>query len=150
MNRPKLSGPKTGPWPSVAILAFIITYLVAGFLTLDETTRFVPLLVGSVTLLLLLIDMLRPAFARDEVGKPTSVQPGRELKAIGYVAAVVAGIYVFGFLLTIPVYLFTSIAYLGKQPLRTALIVATVASLAIFLLFEVLLAYRLYPGLLFA
>ena len=39
----------------------------------------------------------------------------------------VAGIYVFGFLLTIPVYLFTSIAYLGKQPLRTALIVAGIA-----------------------
>ncbi len=136
--------------PSIAILTFVIAYLGTGYLTLNETTGFVPLVTGSVTLLLLVIDMLRTALARDVVVGSLSAPPGRELKAIGYVAAVVAGIYVFGFLLTIPVYLFTSIAYLGKQSLRIALTVALLTSLAIYLLFDVLLAYKLYPGILFA
>lgn len=135
--------------PSIAILAFVIAYLGTAYLTLNETTGFVPLVTGSVTLLLLVVDMLRTAFARGVVAGTTSAPPGRELKIIGYVAAVVAGIYLFGFLLAIPVYLFTSIAYLGKQPLRIALTVALLASLVIYLLFEVLLAYKLYPGMLF-
>lgn len=150
MSRLDVTRPITTLWPSIAILAFAVAYLATGFLTLDETTRFVPLLVGSVTLLLLVIDMIRTALARHLVAGSTSPARGRELKAIGYVAALVTGVYVFGFLLTIPVYLFTSIAYLGKQPRRIALTVAIVASLAIYLLFEVLLAYRLYPGMLLA
>ena len=139
--------------PSVAILVFVIAYLGSGYLTLGSASRFVPLLVGSVTLLLLLIDMLRTLRARGVVvGNDTntvSVPPVRELQAIAYVAGAAAGIYLLGFAVTIPIYLFTSIAFFGKQSTRTAVAVALLTSLTIYLLFEVLLRYKLYPGLLF-
>ena len=155
MSRANTNRPKTGLRPSIAILVFVIAYLGSGYLTLDDTTRFVPLMAGGVTLLLLVIDMLRTAFARGGVvgtndEDTASAPPGRELKAIGYVAGAVATIYLLGFSVAIPVYLFTSIAYLGKQSIRTALTVALLTSLAIYLIFEVLLAYKLYPGMLFA
>ena len=38
--------------PSIAALLFVVAYLVVGFVTLDETTRRVPLLAGMVTLVL--------------------------------------------------------------------------------------------------
>ena len=141
-------------WPSVVILVFVVAYLGSGYLTLDSATRFVPLMVGSVTLALLIIDMLRTPRTRGGVvvvnGENTvSVSPVRELQVIAYVAGVAAGIYLLGFAVTIPIYLFTSIAFFGKQSIRTALTVALLTSLVIYLVFEVLLAYRLHPGMLF-
>ncbi len=132
-------------WPSIVILVFVVAYLGSGYLTLDSATRFVPLMVGSVTLLLLIVDMLRTPRTRSGV----VVTPVRELHVIAYVAGVAASIYLLGFAITIPVYLFTSIACLGKQSIRTAMTVALLTSLVIYLLFEVLLAYKLYPGMLF-
>jgi len=141
-------------WPSIVILVFVVAYLGSGYLTLDSATRFVPLMVGSVTLLLLIVDMLRTPGSHSSAdvmndANTTRVMPARELHVIAYVAGVAASIYLLGFAITIPVYLFTSIACLGKQSIRTAMTVALLTSLVIYLLFEVLLAYRLYPGMLF-
>lgn len=141
--------------PAGVILAFVLGYLVIGLITLDETTRVVPLLAGGVTLALLVIDILRVMLGhgRDdgapEGGGVVAVRPQRELTAILFVAGGVAAIYLAGFLVAIPVYLFASIAFLGKQPIKTAAIVAVIATLIVYLVFEVLLAYDLYSGLLF-
>jgi hypothetical protein len=132
-------------WPSFAILLFVLTYLASALLTLDGATRVVPLMAGAVTLMLLLIDIVRPAPTQDGA---MQVPPRREMNAIAYVAAAVISIQLFGFWLTIPIYLFTSIAWLGKQVFRTALTVSVLTSLSIYLLFEVLLGYSLYQGLL--
>ena len=146
----------TADWrPSIAILAFVLAYLGAGFLTLDATTRFVPVLAGGVTLLLVVIDMLRVAFSGSSIVDTNAPDAavgtaGRELKATLFLAGGVTGIYLVGFMLAIPLYLFASIAFLGKQSTRVALIVALLTSLAIYLLFAVALAYELYPGMLFA
>jgi len=148
-----------GRMPSFAILAFILAYLVIGYLTLDETTRFVPLLAGTVTLLLLVADMLavarRGAHAGDGAGAEgggvkVPESRGREVLAILFVAGGVAAIYLLGFLLAIPLYLFTSIAYLGQQSVRTAAIVTALASLLIYLVFEIALSYQLFPGIVFS
>lgn len=141
-------------WPSLAILLFVLVYLTSALLTLDGATRVVPLMAGGVTLLLLLVDIVRPALTQDGVAlthddDEVALPPRRELNAITYVAAAVMGIELIGFWLTIPIYLFTSIAWLGKQTSRTALTVSALTSLSIYLLFEVLLGYSLYPGLLF-
>lgn len=144
--------------PSVVILVFILAYLVSGYLTLDETTRLVPLLAGTVTLLLLVADMLIATLGgggEDEAhtaeggGVKVPASRGRELTAILFVAGGVAAIYLLGFLLAIPLYLFGSIAYLGQQPLRIAAIVALLVSLSIYVVFEVALSYQLFPGVLF-
>ncbi|MDH3533573.1 MAG: tripartite tricarboxylate transporter TctB family protein [Gammaproteobacteria bacterium] len=145
--------------PSIVVLVFILGYLVSGYLTLDATTRLVPLLAAAVTLLLLLIDIVQLMFRGSDAEDPHLAEGGgvkvpdassRELVAIAVVAGGVAAVYLLGFLLAIPLYLFVSIAYLGQQSPRVALIVAALASLTIFLVFELALSYRLYPGVLFS
>jgi len=134
--------------PSVLIILFVIGYLITAYVTLDATTRRVPVLFGFVTLVLLAIDLFKGVAAGAK--QSVSADPGREIKAILFVAGGVAGIYLIGFLAAIPLYLVLSITCLGAQPIRVALIVALIASLSIFLIFEVALAYRLFPGILFS
>lgn len=142
--------------PAAVILAFVVGYLAVGLLTIDATSRIVPLLAAGVTALLLVIDMLRVVLghrsddnATPEGGGVQAVDPRRELVAVLSVVVGVAAIYVAGFLVAIPLYLFASIAFLGRQPIRSAAIVAVVATLVVYLVFEVLLAYDLYAGVLF-
>jgi hypothetical protein len=139
--------------PSALIVLFVLGYLLTAYLTLDATTRRVPVLTGFVTLALLAMDILRSILAGEnrarsaEVSKP--LPRGREITAILFVAGGVAGIYFIGFLAAVPLYLIISIAYLGAQPMRTAIIVALIASVSIYLIFDVALAYRLFQGILF-
>jgi hypothetical protein len=144
--------------PSIAALLFVVAYLVVGFVTLDETTRRVPLLAGMVTLVLLAIDIARVvsrggarsgSWVVEGGGVKAPESPGREYAAILLVAAGVAGIYLLGFLISIPLYLFASIAFLGRQSLRLATVVSLLTSLAVYLVFEVALDYQLFAGILF-
>ncbi len=145
-------------WPVLVVLGFVLAYIVTGFVSLDPTTRFVPVLAAGVTLLLVLADLLRIMLGRDHDPKGAGegggvaiegVAPAREFGAIALVAAGVAAVYYLGFHVAIPLYLFVSVRWLGRQPVRTALIVTAATSLAIFLVFEVLLAYDLHRGVLF-
>lgn len=141
---------------TTVILTFVLGYLVVGLVTLDETTRIVPLLAGGATLALLVIDLVRVMLGHvpgdsgaPEGGGVGTVRPQRELAAIAFVAGGVALICAVGFLVAIPLYLLASIALLGRQPVKTAATVAAIATLVVYLVFEVLLAYDLYRGLLF-
>lgn len=140
--------------PSALIVLFVIGYLLTAFLTLDATTRRVPVLAGFVTLVLLAIDILKEVLSGGErsvsLDADSRSPRGREITAIIFVAGGVAGIYVIGFLAAIPLYLIISIAYLGGQPIRVAVIVALIASMSIYLIFDLALAYRLFPGILFS
>jgi hypothetical protein len=146
--------PTKGLWPSLVIGVFVIAYLVSGYMTLGDTTRFVPMMAGGVTLLLLAVDLYCTAFGRSrametDTADIVGASPGREWQAIAYVAGAVAMIGLFGFLVAIPIYLFISVAFLGKQSVRAALIVSLLTSLVVYVLFEILLGYTLYPGMYF-
>lgn len=145
--------------PSAVILVFVVFYLITGYLSLDDTTRRVPLLAGVVTLVLVVIDIARVivrggaqsgSWVVEGGGVQVPESRGRELAAISLVAAGVAAIYLLGFLIAIPLYLFASIAFLGQQSSRAAVAVALLTSLVIYVVFEVVLDYPLFPGLLFA
>jgi hypothetical protein len=140
--------------PPVIIVLFVVGYLLTAYLTLDFTTRRVPVLTAFVTLVLLAIDIfndLIPESRRsDSVEGGSRSFLGREITAVLFVAGGVAGIYLVGFLAAIPLYLFASIKYLGAQTTRVAIIVALIASVSIYLIFELALAYRLFPGILFS
>ncbi len=144
---------------SVVTLLFVVAYLVTGLVTLDETTRRVPLLAALVTLILLLVDIGRVIIRGGAQSGSWVVEGGgvkvpesrsREYAAILLVAAGVAAIYLLGFLIAIPLYLFASIAFLGQQSIRIATLVTLLTSAIVFLVFEVGLDYRLYPGVLFS
>jgi hypothetical protein len=158
VSRTDTNNKRKGLWPSVVILSFILGYLIVGYMTLDATTRLVPLLAGVVTLLLLILDMLQIVFRGGTVTVPELAEGGgvkvpesrgRELTAIAFVAAGVAAIYLLGFVVAIPLYLYASIAYLGQQSIKVSASVAILTSLAIYLVFELALDYQLFPGVLF-
>ena len=145
--------------PSVVILLFIVGYLVTGYLTLDETTRLVPLMAAGVTLFLALLDGFTTVLRgqTSEEGKTGAVDRSvatatrrRAMLAVSTVAGGVAAIYLVGFLVAIPLYLFASIAYLGQQSAKVAVIAGLLTTLTIYLVFEVALSYRLFPGVLFS
>lgn len=148
----------TGILPALVVLLFIAAYVVTGFATLDATSRLVPLLAAGVTLVLLVLDVYRSLASgkRATVGDAgrgdddDDVTPEREIAALAYVAAGVLAICLVGFKVGLPLYLFASIAWLGRQSLRIATVVAIVASLGIYVVFEVILTYELYPGVLFS
>lgn len=144
--------------PALVVCAFVATYLVIGLVTLDDTTRFVPVLAAGVTLLLVVADIARLLLGRSAAEGGVAegggvaidgVAPRREIAAIGLVAAATAAVFYVGFHVAIPLYLFVSVAWLGGQPVRKALMVAAGTSLAIYLVFELALAYSLHRGILF-
>lgn len=144
----------TSIMPSALIVLFTTGYLLTAYLTLDDTTRRVPVLAAFATLILLAFDIVRGLVAAGDPSDATDTDGpsprGREITAILFVAGGVAGIYLIGFLAAIPLYLIISITYLGAQPIRVAIIVALIASATVYLIFDLALAYRLFPGILFS
>ena len=144
---------------ALILVGLVIAYLTTGYLTLDEASRRVPLLAGFVTLGLLVFDLARElrklAVPARPGGIPTHSEPpsagaSLEWRVLASVALGVAGIYAVGFLIAIPAYLVAAITLIGGRPLRVAAITALVTTATIYIAFELLLSYRLYPGLLFS
>jgi hypothetical protein len=144
---------------SIVIAAFVIAYIISSFMTLDATTRWVPMLAAAVTLALLTIELLRCVLiikAQRHTDPPTgnsgeaAPTTARAVTAIAYVVAGVGAIFLIGFLPALPLYLYTSIAILGRQSPRVSIVVAVLTSLLIFAVFEIALGYELYRGILFS
>lgn len=143
---------------ALVVCAFVAAYFVIGLVTLDETTRFVPVLAAGITLLLVVADIVKLLLGRSAADGAVAegggvaidgVTPRREFAAIGLVAAATAGVFYAGFHIAIPLYLFVSVAWLGRLPVRNAFLVAIGTSLAIYVVFELALAYSLHRGIFF-
>jgi hypothetical protein len=142
--------------PVIFIFCFTVGYIATGYIYLDEESRHVPILTGYVTIFLLALEALKrfiPSMAeepKDTSGvEAVTVSVSREIIGLAYVVALASLIYIFGFYVAIPIYLFIAIAYLGNQPIKTAGISAVVASAVIYVVFELILETRLYQGLFF-
>jgi hypothetical protein len=135
-----------------AILAFAIAYMAVGFLTLDPASRTVPLLAGTVTVGLLLVELTRlsraPVASARRTESPEPATP-REWRVLSSVVALVAGFYLVGIVIVLPLYLVGAITLIGGKPLRLALAIAIATTAAIYAAFELLLSLRLFPGILF-
>jgi len=136
------------------IFIFVLTYMIIGYYTLEEESRRMPMMTGYVTIFLLALDMfmgLRSKNGNQEKDhEMTDVSFGREIKAILYVGALALGIYVAGFLVALPLYLIVSMVYQGRQTYKLAVLVALPASVAIYVVFELLLELHLYTGVIFS
>ena len=146
--------------PVIFIFCFTIVYIVTGYMTLGEDSRHVPILTGYVTIFLLIFETLKrfvpgatekqPDSELNNDETEISVSISRELTGLLYVAGLALTIYFFGFFVAIPIYLFVAIVFLGKQPKKTATIVTLIASIIIYIVFELLLETRMYQGLFFS
>ena len=149
--------------------ALVILAIGVGFLlwasTYPRSAGEVPILVAWITIVLALID----AAARTETA------PGRILRrlanaesviawkmegdeaassrriasAIFWVLAYLAGVTAVGFLLTTPVYIFLYMKLHGGKSLLASTISAAATTVGLWLMFEIVFEYPLYPGLLF-
>jgi Tripartite tricarboxylate transporter TctB family len=74
---------------------------------------------------------------------------GRVLLSVAWVIAYLVGIYLAGFLLTTPLYVFLYMLLHGGKSLRAAGITAIATTFLVWLTFEIAFKYPLYPGVLF-
>ena len=73
----------------------------------------------------------------------------RVLLAIGWVAGYVILLYFVGFLISTPIYVLLYMIFHGGHSIRNSILMSVGTVLAIWLTFEVLFKYPLYPGVLF-
>jgi hypothetical protein len=146
--------------PALVLLAFVLAYFVIGYTTLDAASRQVPLLAAVVTAALLVFDIGRTVLRRHDSARPArhlaaaapQAPPSvrTEITVLGSVVAAVVGIYLVGFLIAMPLYLFAAITLIGGRPKRVAAAAALATTLFIYAAFAWLLSYRLFPGVLFS
>jgi hypothetical protein len=74
---------------------------------------------------------------------------GRVLLSIGWVAGYVVLVYFVGYLISTPIYMFLYMLLHGQHSVLNSALVTVGTTLAIWLTFEVLFKYPLYPGILF-
>lgn len=73
----------------------------------------------------------------------------KEVNGVLWIAALLAGVYLAGFLIAVPVYQFTFMRFAGRRSLIQSAALAIGSTIFIYLLFTGLLNYKLYPGILF-
>lgn len=150
--------------PSAVLILLTIGFIATSY-QYRETSRELPLLVAWTTLLLLTVEFITQGgsrlgsiFRMYLVGKASNL-PGfdkrptasvsQELGAFAWVFAVLAAVTLFGFYITIPLYVASFLRIRAQTSFKTAIVCAVVLTGIIYLLFEVLMEYRLFHGLVF-
>ena len=147
----KQAAARSGLVATLAIAVFALCYLGVGYFTLDPASRSVPVLAAFVTLALIAIELAGQASRRKQPAVADIAEPaGAAWPVLLSVAAGIAGIYLFGFLIALPLYQIAAIRLIGRRSLRTAIVVSLLTSGGIYLVFEWVLSYRLFPGVLFS
>lgn len=72
----------------------------------------------------------------------------KQLKAVGWLLGLLVALSVFGFLITIPAYIFTFLTWRAGQEKRRSAMIAIGALVFVWVIFVLLLDYELYTGLL--
>jgi hypothetical protein len=145
----------------------ILLLIVAGlfiYSTYDygETARRLPLLIGTGTLVLIVLDFLSRFHSR--VGALIRLALGAgfqdpemkhdprwrsEIMQVFWVAFCVISILLVGILPTVPTFIFLYMLIQGKQTFVFSLMVSVLVILIVVLVFEIFLDYDLYRGILF-
>ncbi len=73
----------------------------------------------------------------------------KEIKGLLWIVALLVGIYLIGFMITLPVYLFSFMRFSGRRSIQQSAIISVGSTAFVYVSFVVLLDYRLYPGILF-
>lgn len=136
------------------LLVLTVAYLGTAYATLEGMSRRLPLLAAYATIFLLLVELLRcwiqepgPESKRKR-DAAIGVCVSREIYGLSCVIGCLMGIYFVGFYVAIPAYILVSIALLGKQSPVTAVLASLMTSLSIYVVFDVLLGYQLFAGVL--
>jgi len=150
--------------PAAILLVAAIVYFVTS-LGYNPDARLFPLLIGATLLALLPLDLV--AISRTSIGdkirvwfNPADATPDekdeeeerplkRHVQALLFVFLLIALMYLCGILAAIPIYVASSVRFLGGRSWPIALIMAVSVGLSCYVLFTVALQTDLYPGILF-
>ena len=148
-----------GEWAmSALVLVFIVGYLVESY-TYGEDERTVPLLAAWATLAIYVLDVLVMSDTRlgrfvaivfPRVRGPLDRSPAKAAASLfAWFTGLAVGIYLAGFLITIPFYVILSLRIRGRRSYKTAVIFSTCVFAVVWVVFEWLMGYELYRGVLF-
>jgi len=143
-------------------LFIIVAFFLYWTFDYSETARRLPILIGCGTLLLVVLDFISRlpgkagSYIRFALGagfqeREMDFTPEwkAELRQLAWLTACVSSVVLIGILPTVPVFIFFYMFVQGRQGLLHSLLVALILSLTVWLVFEYLLEYRLYRGMLF-
>jgi len=149
--------------PAIVLLAITATFIITAT-SYDPQTRAMPMAVGILTTILLVLELLaqrddrlgallRSVFVgrsglpgADDAG-PVSVR--REIGAAFWIVAFLILSILFGFYIAIPVYVFCYLTLYARKSLIRAGIAAVGIISLLYLMFQVLLHYPIFGGILF-
>lgn len=148
-----------GEWAfSAFVLLFIVVYLLDSY-TYTEDERTVPLLAAWTTFAIILLDLLVMSNTRlgrsvgivfPRVRGPLDRSSTRMATSLfAWFAGLAVGIYLVGFLITIPIYAIASLMLRGRRRPLDAAYYSVGVFAAVWIVFEWLMGYELYRGLLF-
>jgi hypothetical protein len=155
--------PVTQYLPALALFGITIGYLATAY-GYDPDARAVPAGVAWVMLVLVALDLvsrtrtpigntlmhwLNPAGDEEKKDRGIHYPALKQVGAVAWVGAFAAGMVLIGILYAVPLYVFASLFFRGRRPLLVATGFAAGATLAIWILFSVVLQLQLYPGMLF-
>ncbi len=144
-------------------LAVVVLFIVTSY-QYKITDRMFPLLVGYIALPLLILDLI--ALTDSKVGEKISVifsaktpeevdedadktvrTVGQELKIFAWMGTLVLSIYLVGFLPCTPIFVYCWMKYRGGYSIRESGYLAIGTLVFVYILFELVLQYELYPGI---
>lgn len=96
-----------------------------------------------------LIRWLNPAADPEKAARQKSYPARKQIAAMLWILGFAAALVLMGVLYAVPLYVFAAMRLRGRRSYRVCLAGAGGATLAIWLLFSVLLRLELFPGLLF-
>ena len=151
-------------WFLLAILLTIVGFIALSY-TYKPNDRAFPLMVGYTAIPIILLDFL--TLTKTKIGQKISVffsaktpeqidqdadtterSLGKEMVVFLWMILLVLGIYLFGFLPITPVFVFCWMKYRGAYSVRMSLYSAFCTLAFIYILFEIVLQYELYAGIL--
>ncbi|MCT7378150.1 tripartite tricarboxylate transporter TctB family protein [Chelativorans salis] len=148
---------------SLVLIAVSAVYF-ATALQYSAGSRAIPISVATLTILFLFLDILSQGEGRvarglrRAFGGAASIRPGgdaqeqpvrQEALALAWIVAFTALATAFGFYIAIPVYVISYLWLHAGKPIWIAALVAISLTGALYLIFEVLLGYAIFEGLIF-
>jgi hypothetical protein len=155
-------------WPDFCA-ALVVLAIGVGFLAWAQTyppqAGEVPTLVAWLTIVLALIDaaartetapgrILRRLVSAEQVIEwkadgDGEASPRRVASSVFWLLAYLAGVALAGFLVATPLYIFLYVRLHGRHSVRAGALTAIGTTLGVWIVFQLLFRYPLYPGLLF-
>lgn len=140
-------------WLAAVVLLIAAIWLLIEAQVFGRSSGMFPRFIGTIFVLLAAAEVLvQTGHSLRENTAVSRMDPGRflrELLAVGWLVGLVVLVFLVGFLVTVPVFIFVFLFWNARLSLVKSGAIALGSLVFVYLIFMILLEYRLYPGLLF-